>query len=808
MALDGILKRAQELCGDKLSSDTKDKLTRFSETFSSYRESKSIGGYGTITGVSSSNTAENFSLLGDGYSSLASGVTEVASQVQTVVTNKSDLKKQIKSMKDMFGISSSELFSSESMNISDSRAQEIADRILQVQDVSENTTGDLSSGRYSVGDYIDNKYTGLTENMPDVSGYVDENIDSVTSTVNGTVSDIGSSIVSAVSSYSGKDIFGNTVSAGESFGNVMGNAEGETDSFFEKSMSKITSSVSSAAISLQKDILGNFPSVDDAVSNTTTYIQKQIGNSIPSIPSVDTVLDTLLTDTFTANIESDVIWEAVDTIISYVPDSLPEEVQTLDEFASGMQEIIVGGVPTGEYEWVEVFTTSYPQQEFVMAASEAIMDTYRSISSGLTDIDVNEALSQAITAVTGDLSSLIPDLPSVASTVTDAIGGMDISSVASSLTSSISTMSGNLLGNYTTGFENSVVSTISDVLNSNLGSLPDFGSTSEFIDSILPSMESDILSNIPNFPTGSTVRDLLSSTVGDSLNSFMGGLDLNSISSNITGVTDTLTNLGGGLFDSVTNTASDMFGTGFDSISSNFGQLSDITTNIGDVVSNYIPDISSNLTSSLASLQTSLPDISSYLNTNASDLMNSITSNLPAWSSTAQEGLNNMLNLASNLADFDAGQLTDMATNMLSNVDLSSINIPDISSLQMGSALSSVFGDISSIQSSQFYLDCMDKATEMIPNLDAALDAFSNWEWEGSGFSLGEIGDYLTDIGSSEEMLGLVSEALAGAPPLQQCNQKVMGALNQAFGIQGQVEGAISAAEGAIDTIEEIFDLF
>lgn len=224
-------------------------------------------------------------------------------------------------------------------------------------------------------------------------------------------------------------------------------------------------------------------------------------------------------------------------------------------------------------------------------------------------------------------------------------------------------------------------------------------------------------------------------------------------------------------------------------------------------IADGIPSVTNYITGKFPILEGGIPegeDAIEYLNTVAGSFMNTVSSNISAITQDAQEGFNAMMGVYNELAEGAYEGLTEAAKSALETVETIT-EIPTIASIQASKALESTFASISKIQNSQFAIDCMDKANEMIPEIESAMEAFDNFGWEGSGLGADDMGGYLNDIANSESLGNIVSNVLDGCPGIEQCGKKLTSAIKSA---NQAVEKTQEKVKEATEAVEDILDSF
>jgi hypothetical protein len=687
---------------------------------------------------------------------------------------------------------------------------------------------DLGGGKPSVSSFINEKYPEISSGLDamDVPGKVSEGADSAFSSIASVVTDIGSQAHNIVQNVSGLApmVTGGSTSPSTILGDVLGNAGGDTLGFIETASSKVGGVLNSSITGLQKDFFGDFPDVGDAVDHVIPAIQTNIGKAMPNFPTPTKLVDNAVSpgSEFTTLIETDVVWEAVDAI-NLIDEFLPTtQVPVFDEYTGGLIE-----------------TQPSAQEQFVMNAMEVITSELNTVSKTLTSVDPADILEEATSILNNNMESilnqvhtdvnkilnlnnktipdlgldLLPPLPNLGDSVTSEISNQvgNVTAIADSLTSALAGLPDNVLGGFDAGFTSAVKQSLDASLATVMPQLPDIdpGDLNDFIQTeVFDTVKAGLLPNVPNFPSSQSVRDLLDTALDSGINDFITNAGFSTVKSSLDSVAGSVTAITDNISGVVDSIGSGILDTGFNALKSNFSISDNVVSDIGNTISNVVPNISSTLNSVLPNIQKSLPDVTGFLNDTAGGLMDTFRSNMPTFASGASEQIGNMVNVFNGFASIDAGNLTGGAQALLSNVNLPMVNIPDVANLQMGKAIQGAMGIMEKIQGAQFGLDCMDKAKEMIPNIEGVTDTFANFSFEGSGFSLGMIGSYFSDADSADEMKAEVMAQLAGAPPVQQATAKMNQALAQANAIKAQVEAKKAEALAAVDTIKEIFELF
>ena len=711
---------------------------------------------------------DNFStmgqeLAGEGFESLKTMATEA-------YTNAVDTKVDLVNMKKMFGLTGADMKAMYGGFASSSLVDKLAKQIKQVDFVTTIPIN-MSNGLPSVGDFINEKYPDLAEGMPDLGGAISDTLNVVSDPVNDIVSIVGDGI--------------NLIEDINKFGDIMGNPDGIKDAFLKGTMGKVDNILTSASASLQTDFFGNLPEIGDNVNKLLPGVLSKVYDGIPNLPSVDNAIGTAMPDMSGA--------------VKDIADALPAIINAIPDYLSDATEMV---------------NTAMPKIESILGDASL---TLQRIDG--TFPDVSEIVSSALPEIEKALGINIPDIPQIGTTVTDSIfgiideagdtiGGMldPIADVVSDLLVEI--QSNPLYTDVMSGFDdNFVTAAIADytsVLNSYLPELEDL-SVQAVVDKMTPFLTDSVLKSIPNFPDVDSIASSLAGLVSDfsidSLTDFIPTFDVTSI--DVDTVVSVVGDMGsaiadnvGGMFSSVTSS--------FDNLQIDYDTVDNLVSQVTSLIDDSGGDILDSLKSNFPVVQDALPNITGYLDSAAGGLMDNIRGNMPAFSSLAQEGFGNLISTAQGFASANFGNLTDAAKGMLASVNIP-FSLPSIDSMQIANAMKVTFANIENIQIAQYGLDMMDKAKEMLPEIESAIASFTNFSWEGSGFSLGAIGSYISDIGSTDDMSAIVSKALEGAPPLAQCSAKIAGAISQAKGAIDTISGKKAEAEAAIGKIKELF---
>ncbi len=719
------------------------------------------GGIGNVMETAGGLT-ENFSTMGQGLA--AEGFQTLGDMAQEYAVAKADSKINLTNMKKMFGLTGADMRAMAGGSAPDSLIDKIAGRMEQVDYVTSIPI-DMSLGLPSVGDFVNEKYPTLAENMPDMGAAVTDNLPTVSDPVRDIVSVVGDNIAAI------PDI--------NRFGDVMGNSVSDTVQYIEQSMAKVDNILASGSARSQTDFFGELPDTTELTAKMLPGIQSKMATGIPNPPTVNNAITTEMPN-------------------------LSPQIETIVADLSTTIDGVAGYSGTS----VAMIDASMPYINTVLETTA--LDLQRDSATGEFP-STQQIITGALPTITTILTGNIPGLPAVKTVVdntTNSVSGNIIIAV-NQLVIDINAIPdiGDVFGIYEVEFKDASFIAVNNVLRSEMGDLSNI-EVPELITVMQPLIVNDVYAQIPIPPTvGSTVTTL-TNTISDFADAFLLDItpELNAADIEIDAVENTIGEIETATGASTVSMAP-VIDTSYVQLQDDYDFVDQLVETIGNIIQDSVPTLDEAINFAMPIIQGELPNVTAYLDDVAGDLMNSFRANIPAIPFGAQAGLGNLINIAQGLATQNFGNLTDAAVGMLGSVNLP-ITIPDIGSMQIATAMKTTFFNIESIQKSQYGLDMMDKAQEMIPEIDAAMAAYENFSWEGSGFSLGAIGDYLSDITSTDEMDSIVASALEGAPPIQQCSAKMAGALSSAKNAQSTIASKKAEAEAAIDTIKEIFDFF
>lgn len=726
-----------------------------------------LGGEEELTGdaarqllETSGGLVDNFGELGSSLSDVAESVGEVAKAGLTIYNETNSLLTKVGAYKKMFGLSRMDMFD---MKIppSPSLIKKLSGNLIAAQDILE-TTVDLAKGAPNVADYINEKYPTLQDNMPDMGSAVEAGLPSVSDPISDVVNTVSSTL--------------NVIDDINKFGNIFGNIASNPDKFIKDSMGQVDRALSSSISQLQTDFFNSLPSISSSVSRLLPDIQNKIAANIPNLPTAINAVNTSLP----------VITGAVNTIA----DSLPSIINSIPNYLGTMTTANI--------------TTAMVGIEAAITRTALNLEHTGGKYPSITDV-VNDALP----SIELILSQNIPDTPTVTNEVTITVNSMatQIGNAVNTLYTDIGNIPGvgNVFAGYDTEFVNSAVNDINTVLNTGLTVLA-AKNVGDIVDIMTPQIKEQLLKSIPALPEINSVLATLDNTIATFSSTFLNDsiptFDTTKI--NIDSVTNVLSTMGTSVVDNVL-TMFPGLESSYTGLQSDFKFVGDLVGKIGTTISDAVPAISSVLNNVLPSIQQTLPNITAYLNDAAGPLMDKFRSNFPNFSKGAGEALTGMMNVAQGFVNANLGGLTSAASNLLKSVNFPNIPFPDISNMAIANAVKVTMGGIELVQKGMFVLQSLETAKNAMPEITAALESFENFDFKGTGFSLGMIGNYTKDIFESEKMKGIVDTVMAKFSPPSVSTKDMMVAINYANKVKSKVEGKIADAGKAIDGIKKLF---